>query len=76
MLYNSRHEAKRLAGPRPGPVDALVYPRFSGIATSCGCRGDKCAKSRHRPNRIPTMAERPIAPDRALDRRMSVRRAA
>src|SRR6266571_80829 len=24
---------KRLAGPRPVPVDALVYPRFSGIAT-------------------------------------------
>src|SRR6266850_6743819 len=24
---------KRLAGPRPAPVDALVYPRFSGIAT-------------------------------------------
>jgi agmatinase len=24
---------KRPAGPRPAPVDALVYPRFSGIAT-------------------------------------------
>ena len=24
---------KRLAGPRPAPVDALVYPRFSGIST-------------------------------------------
>src|SRR5258706_12419813 len=24
---------KSLAGPRPAPVDALVYPRFSGIAT-------------------------------------------
>ena len=24
---------KRLAGPRPSPADALVYPRFSGIAT-------------------------------------------
>ncbi len=24
---------KRLAGSRPAPVDALVYPRFSGIAT-------------------------------------------
>ena len=24
---------KRLGGPRPAPVDALVYPRFSGIAT-------------------------------------------
>jgi agmatinase len=24
---------KRLAGPQPAPVDALVYPRFSGIAT-------------------------------------------
>jgi len=24
---------KRLAGPQPAPVDALVYPRFSGIST-------------------------------------------
>ena len=24
---------KRLAGPRPAPVDALVYPRFSGLST-------------------------------------------
>jgi guanidinobutyrase / D-arginase len=24
---------KRLAGPRPAPVDALIYPRFSGIST-------------------------------------------
>lgn len=24
---------RRLAGPKPAPVDALVYPRFSGIST-------------------------------------------
>jgi agmatinase len=24
---------KKLSGPKPGPVDALVYPRFSGIAS-------------------------------------------
>lgn len=35
MLYNSRRrmKPKRIAKPRPQPVDALTYPRFSGIAT-------------------------------------------
>jgi agmatinase len=26
-------KAKKLAGPHPAPVDALVYPRFSGVPT-------------------------------------------
>jgi len=35
MLYNSRHamKPKKRAKPHPQPVDALVYPRFSGIPT-------------------------------------------
>jgi agmatinase len=35
MLYNSRHlmKPKKRAKPHPLPVDALVYPRFSGIPT-------------------------------------------
>src|SRR6266480_6499825 len=35
MLYNSRAtmKAKKRAKPHPLPVDALVYPRFSGIPT-------------------------------------------
>jgi len=35
MLYNSRHamKPKKLAQPHPLPVDALVYPRFSGVPT-------------------------------------------
>lgn len=39
MLYNSRRpmklpiKPKKLPGPHPAPVDALVYPRFSGIPT-------------------------------------------
>ena len=35
MLYNSRHpmKPKKRAKPYPQPVDALVYPRFSGIPT-------------------------------------------
>jgi agmatinase len=35
MLYNSRHlmKPKKSAKPHPRPVDALVYPRFSGVPT-------------------------------------------
>lgn len=35
MLYNSPHsmKPKKMAKPHPGPVDALVYPRFSGLPT-------------------------------------------
>ncbi len=35
MLYNSRHlmKPKKSAKPHPQPVDALVYPRFSGVPT-------------------------------------------
>ena len=35
MLYNSRHvmKPKKIAKRRPQPVDALVYPRFSGVPT-------------------------------------------
>ncbi len=35
MLYNARTpmKPKKLAKPHPAPVDALVYPRFSGVPT-------------------------------------------
>jgi len=35
MLYNSRHlmKAKKFSKPHPQPVDALVFPRFSGVPT-------------------------------------------
>jgi agmatinase len=39
MLYNSRRrmklpiQPKKLKNPQPAPVDALVYPRFSGVPT-------------------------------------------
>jgi agmatinase len=35
MLYNSRHlmKPRKSSKPHPQPVDALVYPRFSGLPT-------------------------------------------
>jgi len=35
MLYNSPHQmkSKKIAKPHPQPVDALVFPRFSGVPT-------------------------------------------
>src|SRR6202795_1123885 len=30
---NANAKPKRLSGPRPEPVDAMVFPRFSGVAT-------------------------------------------
>jgi agmatinase len=35
MLYNSPHcmKPRKIAKPHPQPVDALVYPRFSGVPT-------------------------------------------